>query len=196
MSIVTRQVGVAVRALALFTVLLGLAYPAVVTLIGQVALPAQANGSLIRASDGTVVGSSLIGQSFLDAAGNPDPRYFQPRPSAGGYDGAASGGSNLGPENPDLIGEIAARRAAVAAFNGVPASQVPADAVTASASGLDPDISPAYAQLQVARVARARGLGTDVVERLVAAHTGGGGYLSQTIVNVVELNLALDRQEG
>nr|WP_269452034.1 potassium-transporting ATPase subunit C [Tessaracoccus coleopterorum] len=95
-----------------------------------------------------------------------------------------------------MVREIAARRAAIAAFNDVPASEVPADAVTASASGLDPDISPAYAQLQVARVARARGLSGDAVEKLLTAHTSGGGYLSQTIVNVVELNLALDRQEG
>src|SRR5688572_18741405 len=142
---------VAIRAMLIFTLVLGVAYTAVVTGIGQLALPAQANGSVIRSGE-EVVGSSLIGQSFTDAAGEPLPDWFQPRPSAAGagYDAGASSGSNLGPENADLIAAIAERKAQVAAFNGVSPDEVPADAVTASGSGLDPHISPEYALLQVA----------------------------------------------
>jgi K+-transporting ATPase ATPase C chain len=138
----------------------------------------------------------LIGQSFSTADGEPDPRYFQPRPSAAGdgYDALSSSGSNLGPENSELIAEIRQRRADIAAFNGVSPESVPADALTASGSGLDPDISPDYAAIQVERVASARGLsGADVTD-LVAAHTRGRdlGYLGEPAVNVVELNSALD----
>jgi potassium-transporting ATPase KdpC subunit len=187
----------AVRALLVLTVLLGLAYPLAVTGIGQVAFGDQADGSAVS-SVGHPVGSSLLGQSFTDAAGNPLPQWFQPRPSAAGragYDPTASGASNLGPTNPDLVTLIERRRAQLAQFNGVPPSRVPADAVTASGSGLDPQISPAYATLQVNRVARARGLDPAVVRRLVDRHTQGRtlGFLGEPRVNVLELNLALAR---
>lgn len=191
-----RTVGVAARALAVFTVLLGLGYTLLITGIGQVALPWQANGSLVKDASGDVVGSALIGQSFTDADGVALPGYFQSRPSAAGdgYDGAASSGSNLGPENPDLVAAIGERKAAIAAREGVDAAAVPADAVTASASGLDPHISPAYALLQVPRVARERGLDEARVRALVEAQTQQRdlGYLGEPRVNVLQLNLALD----
>ena len=186
---------VAIRAMLLFTLVLGIGYTAVITGIGQVILPAQANGSIVRSGD-EVVGSALIGQSFADADGTPLPEWFQPRPSAAGdgYDAGASSGSNLGPENEDLIAAIEERKAQVAEFNGVPESEVPADAVTASASGLDPHISPEYARLQVARVAEARGLPEsdvlDLVESRIQARDLG--YLGEPTVNVLQLNLALD----
>lgn len=195
-----RTVWVAIRAMALFTLLLGVAYPLAITGAGQLALPFQANGSRLAGPDGRDVGSALIGQQFLTAAGEPDPAFFQPRPSAAGdgYDGAASSGSNLGPESPDLVAAIGERKAAVAAFNGVPENAVPADAVTASSSGLDPHISAAYAQLQATRVAEARGLAPAEVEQLVAAHTAGPdlGFLGESRVNVLELNLALEQLRG
>ncbi|MGO1563193.1 Potassium-transporting ATPase C chain [Actinomycetales bacterium JB111] len=197
-----RVIGVAVRAVVLLTVLLGLGYALLVTGVGQLVFPAQANGSLVRDESGQVVGSSLVGQSFTDDDGNPLPQYVQPRPSAAGegagYDAAASGASNLGPENPDLVALIDTRRAEVAAFNGVPVSAVPADAVTASASGLDPHISPAYADLQAERVASARGIPVEVVRDLIAANTDGRdlGFLGEPRVNVLELNLDLDLREG
>ncbi|WP_243226722.1 potassium-transporting ATPase subunit KdpC [Microbacterium sp. CIAB417] len=191
-----RQSGVAVRTLLAATLVLGVGYTALITGVSQLALPAQANGSLVTDAAGTVVGSALIGQSFTDADGAALPQYFQSRPSAAGdgYDGAASSGSNLGPENPDLIDAIAQRRQAVAELEGVDPASVPVDALTASGSGLDPHISPAYADLQVARVARTRGLDEAEVRRLVAAHTTGPdlGYLGEPRVNVLELNLALD----
>ena len=191
-----RQTWTAARALLVLTVVLGLGYPLVVLGIGQLLLPASANGSLVRV-DGEVVGSSLLGQSFSDADGDPLPEWFQPRPSAAGdgYDGAASSGSNLGPENPDVIAAIEERRAAIAAFDGVDPRDVPADALTASASGLDPHISPAYARLQVARVADARGLAVDEVRALVEQHIQSRdlGYLGEPTVNVLELNVALAR---
>jgi K+-transporting ATPase ATPase C chain len=151
---------IAARMMLLFTIVLGVAYPLVITGIGQLVFPGRANGSLVYGADGAPAGSELIGQSFSDAAGNPLPEYFQPRPSVAGagYDPKSSSGSNLGPESPELIAAIKARRAQVARFNGVPEARVPADAVTASGSGLDPDISPAYARIQIDRVARARGL--------------------------------------
>lgn len=186
---------VAIRAMLLFTLVLGVAYTLVVTAIGQLALPAQANGSVVRNADGDVVGSALIGQSFTDAAGDPLPEWFQPRPSAAGdgYDAGASSGSNLGPENADLIAAIEERRAQVAEFDGVPESDVPVDAVTASGSGLDPHISPEYALQQVARVAEARGLDEADVLALVESHIQARdlGYLGEPTVNVLELNLAL-----
>ncbi len=196
-----RQHLAALRALLVLTVLLGVLYPLVVLGIGQLVFPAQANGSLVSAG-GRMIGSSLLGQAFVDAQGNPAPQWFQPRPSAAsdpnnkndpGYNPLFSGASNLGPSNPDLIKSIDARRAAVAAFDGVPAASVPPDALTASASGLDPDISPAYANEQVARVARARGLDPAAVRALVAAHVQGRtlGILGEPRVNVVELNAAL-----
>ncbi|MBN9612134.1 MAG: potassium-transporting ATPase subunit KdpC [Actinobacteria bacterium] len=195
-----RTVWVAIRAMALLTVLLGLIYPLAITAVGALALPAQAGGSLLRTADGTVVGSSLIGQSFSDAAGAPLARYFQPRPSAAGdgYNATSSAGSNLGPQNPELVAAISERRAQLAAFDGVPESRVPADAVTASSSGLDPHISAAYAAIQVQRVATARGLPVDEVRALVQRSSRGPdlGYLGETRVNVLELNLALDELKG
>jgi len=203
MSSTTRSAGralwVSLRAMILFTLILGIGYTLLIWAVG-LAMPAQANGSLLRDASGTVVGSALIGQSFADADGKPMPQYFQPRPSAAGdgYDGGASSGSNLGPESPDLLDAIAERQAEIAAVEGVPPAAVPADAVTASGSGLDPDISPEYAQLQVDRVAAARGLPADRVRALVEAQTRGRelGYLGEPTVNVLELNLALDRMEG
>ncbi|MCR2799618.1 K(+)-transporting ATPase subunit C [Microbacterium sp. zg-Y818] len=193
-----RTVGVAVRAMALFTVLLGFGYTVVLTLVGQLALPAQANGSLLTDSGGETVGSSLIGQAFTDAEGAPLPQYFQSRPSAAGdgYDAGASSGSNLGPENDDLVAAIADRRAQVAEFNGVAPDDVPADAVTASSSGLDPHISPAYAEIQIDRVAAERGIPAADVRALVQEHTHGPrlGYLGDATVNVLELNVALDQR--
>jgi len=195
-----RQYGVAVRAMLVFTVVLGLAYPLAITLIGQVALPAQANGSLVQSDEGIVVGSGLIGQSFTDADGAIRPEWFQSRPSAAGdgYDGAASSGSNWGPENADLIQAITDRQAAISALDDVPVAEIPADAVTASASGLDPHISPAYARLQVERVAAARDLPEADVSALVDAAEQGPdlGYLGESTVNVLNLNIALAQLES
>jgi K+-transporting ATPase ATPase C chain len=196
-----RQHLAALRMLLVLTALTGVLYPLVVMGIGQLAFPTQANGSLVR-SGAQVVGSRLLGQAFADAQGHPLPQWFQPRPSAAsdpndthdpGYNPLFSGASNLGPSNPIVIKSIQARRAAVAVFDGVPAASVPADAVTASASGLDPDISPGYAREQVNRVARARGLDPDAVRDLVAAQVQGRtlGILGQPRVNVLELNIAL-----
>ncbi|MFG1811376.1 potassium-transporting ATPase subunit KdpC [Streptomyces sp. NPDC049040] len=188
----------ALRMLLVFTVITGIAYPLAVTGIAQAAFSRQANGSLVH-RDGAVVGSGLLGQNFDlvrkgKATGTPDPRYFQPRFSAGGYDPLASGASNLGPNNPDLIASVKQRRAAIAAFDGVRPDDVPADAVTASGSGLDPDISTAYAAEQIGRVARARGLSTAAVRALVSADTHGRvlGFLGERHVNVVRLNRSLD----
>lgn len=189
-----RQTWTAVRALLILTVVLGVVFPVAITLVGQLALPAQANGSLIT-RDGEVVGSSLIGQSFTDADGAALPEWFQSRPSAAGdgYDAGASSGSNYGPENADLIQAIEDRRAAIEAGDGVTGDQIPADAVTASASGLDPHISPAYALLQVTRVAEARGLDASAVTKLVESKIQGRdlGYLGEPTVNVLQLNIAL-----
>lgn len=193
----------AFRALLVFTVLLGLAYPLAVTGIAQVAFPGRANGSLVEQDD-RVVGSGLIGQPFVDGRGDPLPRWFQSRPSAAldpsngsdpGYNPGFSQPSNKGPSNPDLITLIEQRRAAVAAFEGVPPDRVPADAITASASGLDPHISPEYAYLQVNRVAAARKLDPAAVRALVDQQVQGPtlGFLGQARVNVVELNLALEQ---
>lgn len=189
-----RPYGVAVRAMVVFTAVLGVAYPVAVWGAGQLAFPAQAGGSLL-VQGGEVVGSSLIGQSFTDADGAPLPQWFQSRPSAAGYDAGASTGSNLGPENADLVASIQERRASIAAFEGVDPAEVPADALTASGSGLDPAISPAYALLQVPRVAAARGLDEDAVRTLVEARTEGRalGYLGEPSVDVLELNVALAR---
>jgi K+-transporting ATPase ATPase C chain len=190
-----RQLWAAVRAMVVATVVLGLLYPLLVTGVAQLIAPGRANGSLVH-SGGQAVGSSLIGQGFTDAAGNPLPQYFQSRPSASDYDGKASGGSNLGPNSPELVEQIQQRRAEVAAFNGVDPADVPADAVTASASGLDPGISPAYAAIQVDRVAAERGMAPDEVAALVAEATIGRdlGFIGAPYVNVLQLNLALDRE--
>ena len=192
-----RQLVAAVRALLVATVVLGLVYPLLVTGIAQVVAPGRADGSLVH-RDGQVVASSLVGQSFTDADGDPLPQYFQSRPSASGYDGAASGGSNLGPNSADLVTAVQERRAAVAAFEGVSSADVPADAVTASASGLDPGISVAYAELQVRRVAEDRGVPAAEVAGLVddATHGRDLGFIGAPWVNVVELNLALDQRCG
>jgi potassium-transporting ATPase KdpC subunit len=180
------------------TVLLGFVYPLVVTGISQVTMSKRANGSLVS-TNGKVVGSSLIGQNFTDAKGNALVQYFQPRPSAAGtngYDAMSSSGSNLGPSNPTLLDSVAQRVAHYRKLNGLAADvKVPVDAVTASASGLDPQISVANARLQAARVAGARNLTVAQVSSLIAAHTQGRplGILGEQTVNVLDLNLALDR---
>ena len=186
-----RQLAPAVIAVLVFTVICGFIYPLVVTGVAQVAWHDKANGSLIK-KDGTVVGSSLIGQQFADA------KYFHPRPSAAGtgYDGLSSSFSNLGPTNPDFLKSVEDRVSAYRTENNLPTTQeVPVDAVTASASGLDPDISVANAKLQAPRVAEARGLTVDVVLALVKANTNGRqwGFLGERGVNVLKLNLALDK---
>lgn len=184
---------VALRLLVL-AVVATVAYTAVITVIGQVALPAQANGSLVT-SGGRTIGSALIGQSFTDGKGKALPQWFQSRPSAAGdgYDGGASSGSNLGPDNPDLVKAIEQRRAAIVADDGP--GPVPVDALTASGSGLDPHISEAYALRQVARVAAARGIPEAQVRSLVerSVQAPDLGYLGQPTVNVLRLNLALAR---
>jgi K+-transporting ATPase ATPase C chain len=189
-----RPYGVALRYMLVATVALGIVYPVVILGIGQLALPAQANGSLVSVG-GEPVGSSLIGQSFADEGGEALPEWFQSRPSAAGYDGGASVGSNYGPENPDFIAEIEARRAAIAESDGVSADDIPADALTTSGSGLDPHISPEYAYQQVARVAEARGLDETAVRGLVEAAVKGRdlGYLGEPVVDVLELNVALSQ---
>ena len=181
-----RQSLAALRLLLVMTVVLGLAYPLVVTGVA-LALPARASGSLVTDTSGAVVGSRLLGQANDDAA------WFHPRPSVSGYDPLASGGSNLGPNDADLLATVEERRAAVAAQEGVDPDDVPPDALTASGSGLDPDISPAYARLQVARVARERGLPAEAVGDLVEEHVEGPmlGFVGAASVNVLELNLAL-----
>jgi len=191
-----RTYGVALRAVLLTTVLLGVVYTTVVTVVGQLVLPWQANGSPLTV-DGRAVGSALIGQSFADENGDPLPEWFQSRPSAAGYDGGASTGSNHGPENEDLIDAITDRRARIAGFDGVSPDEIPADALTASGSGLDPHISPPYALLQAPRVAEARGLPVDVVRALVESHIQQRdlGYLGEQTVNVLQLNIDLQKLE-
>ena len=171
-----------------FTLLLGVGYPLLVTGIAQLAFPAQANGSLVRDKAGQVVGSRLLAQDFSR------PEYLHPRPSAAGadgYDAAASSGSNLGPLNPALAERIGEDAATLRAEADGP---IPADAVTASASGLDPHVSPDNARRQAARIAAARGVAPAEVERVIAAHVEGPtlGFLGQPRVNVLEANLALD----
>lgn len=177
----------------LLCVITGFIYPGVVTGLAQLLFPRQANGSLIRAADGHLLGSELIGQSFTR------PEYFHPRPSAAGagYDDTLSGGSNLGPTSAKLADSLIAPRVArVVAEDGAVKGQVPSDMVTASGSGLDPHISPANALLQVQRVARARGADPNAVRGLVEASIEGRqlGVLGDPRINVLKLNLTLDRR--
>jgi K+-transporting ATPase ATPase C chain len=193
---ILRQASVSIAALVIATLALGFGYPLVVTGISQLFLHNQANGSLIY-SNGKLVGSALLGQSFTDAKGNPLPRYFQPRPSnaGAGYDGSSSGASNLGPSNPTLVNEVSQRVRAYRQFNRLaPGAAVPVDAVTASGSGLDPDISLQNALDQAPRVAQARHLPLARVVALLHQHTTPAewGFLSEPAVNVLQLNLGLD----
>ncbi|SEH97393.1 MULTISPECIES: potassium-transporting ATPase subunit KdpC [unclassified Leifsonia] len=199
-----RRYWVALRAMLVFTVVLGAAYTLAVTAVAQLALPTAANGSTVS-SGGRIVGSVLIGQSFTDAAGRPIPQWFQSRPSAAtapgstggtgkrGYDAGASSGSNLAASNPAQQKAVDERTRVIETTDGATPSQIPDDAVTASGSGLDPHISPAYALLQVKRVAEARGLPEEAVRRLVESRIQGRdlGYLGEPTVNVLQLNLAL-----
>ncbi|MFV0286050.1 MAG: potassium-transporting ATPase subunit KdpC [Demequina sp.] len=192
-----RASGTGLKMLAAFTVVCGVAYPLLITGVAKVAFPWQAAGSLVTAAGehtterAEAAGSALIGQAF------EGDEWFQSRPSAAGdgYDTLASGGSNLGPESPDLVATITERRAQVAQREGVDVSEVPADAVTASGSGLDGSISPAYAALQVPRVARERGLTEDEVSALVAqaTHERTLGVLGDPYVDVLALNTSLER---
>lgn len=189
-----KQLRPAVVSFLLLTLITGLAYPLLVTGVAQVVFPDQANGSLIM-KDGKPVGSELIGQAFSD------PRYFWGRPSATGpmpYNAAASSGSNLGPTNPALMDAVKGRVQALKEADPGNTAPVPVDLVTASASGLDPHISPAGAEYQVQRVARLRGLAPDAVRALVAQHTEDRqfGILGEPRVNVLKLNLALDAKRG
>lgn len=183
-----RDIRRAITSLLVLTVLLGGVFPVAVWAVAQVAFSDRANGSLI-VRDGTVVGSKMLAQGFAS------PRYFQPRPSAVDYDASGSGASNLGPNSAELAATVKDRIAAVAAANGIAAADVPVDLVTASASGVDPDISRQGALVQVDRVAKARGLDPAVVRTLVLdrMQSPTAGLLGTTRVNVLELNLALDR---
>jgi potassium-transporting ATPase KdpC subunit len=194
-----RQASACIAMLAIVTVVLGFGYPLAVTGISQLFFRHQANGSLVYV-DGKLKGSALLGQNFTAASGAPLPQYFQPRPSdaGAGYDGADSGASNLGPTNPVLIKLVTQRAVAYRKFNDLPPdASVPVDAVTASASGLDPDISIANALDQAPRVARARHLTAARVIALVHQYTTPAqwGFLSEPAVNVLELNLALDGRQ-
>ena len=194
----TRQYWVAIRSMIIFTVVLGIIYPLVITGIGLLA-PSQANGSQLSVG-GKVVGSALIGQSFTDKKGNALAQWFQSRPSAAGdgYDAGASSGSNQGTESPTLIKEIKDRKDAIAKSDGVDPASIPPDALTASASGLDPDISPAYAREQIDRVAAARNLPVAEVTKLVNSFVTGRelGYIGDPTVDVLELNIALSKLKG
>lgn len=180
----------AIVSTVLFTLLLGVAYPLTVTGVAKVAFPAQAEGSLLRNAQGQVVGSALIGQPFAR------DEYLHPRPSAAGangYDASASGGSNYGPLQPDLLKRVKGDAAALRASTG--REDIPDDAVTTSGSGLDPDISPAYALLQADRIARARGASAAEVRKVIIDQTRQPvlGFLGQAHVNVLMTNLALDK---
>ena len=182
------QLRPALVSMGFFTVLLGLAYPLAITGVAQAAFPAQANGSLVRDADGKVIGSGLIGQAFAK------PEYFHGRPSAAGngYEAGASGGSNMGPLNDKLIAREEADAAVLRTEN--PGAVIPADAVTASASGLDPDISPANARFQAPRIAKARRQSEDEIEALIAGQIQQPllGFIGQPRINVLALNRALD----
>jgi K+-transporting ATPase ATPase C chain len=186
-----QQLGTGFKMMLVLTVLTGLLYPGVVTGLCQVFFPARANGSLIVAN-GHVIGSELIGQNFKR------PEYFQPRPSAAGndgYDPMASGASNLGPTSQKLADRVKDSVASFRKNNPDYTGPIPADLVTSSGSGLDPDISPASAEAQAARIAKARGIPVDQVRNLIAGHTRGRdlGFMGDPRVNVLEINLALDQ---
>jgi K+-transporting ATPase ATPase C chain len=201
---IVRQHVAALRGLLLFTVICGIIYPVVMLGVAQVAFHHQANGSLVS-FNGHVVGSSLLCQEFTGAKGNPLPQYFQPRPSAAvnsasktdyGCDPGFSAASNLGPDNPALVTLIKARQKQIAAFDHVKISQIPPDAVTASASGLDPYISPQNAAIQLNRVATARHASPAAIMALVSQYTQGRtlGFLGEPRVNVLNLNIALNQK--
>ncbi len=194
MTTSVRMLSTALRALLALTVILGLAYPALIVGIGRI-VPREADGSLIYDGE-TVIGSSLIGQDF-----SSDLSLFQSRPSAAGdngYDPTSSGASNLAPTNEELAANIASAKEEIAQRDGVDPAQIPADALTASASGLDPHISPAYAELQIARVAERNNMSESDIRALVSAHTETPalGFVGQPRVNVLELNLALLKARG
>ena len=202
LPVIVRQHIAGFRILLVFTVICGFVYPLVMLGVSQVAFHNQANGSLVS-YNGHVVGSSLLCQEFVDAKGNPLPQYFQPRPSDAvvsgdkndyGCDPLFSSASNLGPTNPTRVQADPAAAEADRRVRPRAVSQIPADAVTASGSGLDPDISPANAAIQVDRVAAARHLPVSEVQALVAKNTHGRqlGFLGEPTVNVLELNIALD----
>jgi len=202
LPVIVRQHIAGFRILLVFTVICGFIYPLVMLGISQAAFHRQANGSLVS-YNGRVVGSGLLCQEFVDAKGNPLPKYFQPRPSFAivsgakndyGCDPLYSSASNYGPTNPTQIQLIQQRARQISAFDHVPISQIPSDALTASGSGLDPDISPANAYMQVARVAAARHLPVAEVRNLVAANITGRtlGFLGEPTVNVLTLNILLD----
>jgi len=201
---IVRQHVAALRGLLLFTVICGIIYPVVMFGVAQVAFHKQANGSMVS-YNGHVVGSSLLCQEFVDAKGNPLPEYFQPRPSTAssatiktdyGCDPLFSGASNLGPNNPVLVKLIKQRQQQIAAFDHVKISQIPPDAVTASASGLDPYISPQNAAIQLNRVATARHVSPAAIMALVNQYTQGRtlGFLGEPRVNVLNLNIALNQK--
>jgi K+-transporting ATPase ATPase C chain len=193
------QLRSAIVLLVLMTAITGVAYPLVITGVAQVVFQDKANGSLIE-REGQIIGSELIGQSFVDAeTGETLPGYFRGRPSAAGagYDASASSGSNLGPTNPVLIERVTGDVAIIRSENGLAEdAEIPVDLVTSSGSGLDPDISPASADLQIARVARQRGITEEQVRAIVKEHTSGRtlGLLGEPRVNVLNVNLALDEQ--
>jgi K+-transporting ATPase ATPase C chain len=201
-----RQHIAALRMLLAFTVLCGIVYPVVMWGISQAAFKNQADGSPVS-YNGKVVGSSLLCQEFVDAKGNPLPQYFQPRPSNAssttvkndyGCDPGFSGAANLGPNSPTLLTNVKQLQKQIAAFDHVSVAQIPPDAVTSSGSGLDPDISPQYAAIQVDRVAAARHLPVATVQSLVSKYTQGRtiGFLGEPRVDVLNLNLALDELPG
>ncbi|MGR3939011.1 potassium-transporting ATPase subunit KdpC [Streptomyces sp. BRA346] len=190
-----RLVWASLRALLVLTVVTGIIYPLAVTGIAQAAFNNEANGSMVTVQ-GKEVGSSLIGQSWnLKDTDKPDPKWFQPRPSHSGYDPLTTGSSQLGASDPTLLKAVRAAKKQVATFNDVPESAVPKDAVTGSASAIDPHISPEYAKIQVKRVAKANGLPETQVKKLLKEHTEGraAGFLGNPYVNVLELNIALKK---
>jgi K+-transporting ATPase ATPase C chain len=201
-----RQHLAAFRALLVFTVVCGIIYPVVMWGVAQAGFKNQADGSLVS-YNGQVVGSSLLCQEFVNSKGDALPQYFQERPSNAssatvkndyGCDPGFSGAANLGPNNPTLVHDVNQLKQQIATFNHVPESEVPPDAVTSSGSGLDPDISPQYADIQVDRVAAARHLSATEVQSLVNKYTQGRniGFLGEPRVDVLSLNIALDELPG